>query len=81
LLSTYFAEAEGRTLDLNEIAQTNDIPILTTSRWIKHLQQRDIVATDRNAHPNIELTRSGLEKMEVMLEAIYNGPASEHVLD
>lgn len=81
LLSIYLAEAEGRTIDLNEIAQTNDIPVSTTSRWIKHLRQRDIVATDRNTYPNIELTRSGLEKMEVMLEAIYNGPASEHVLD
>lgn len=74
LVGIYLAEAEGRNLELTEIASYADVAYSTAARWVKVLQERGIVQTDTDPALSIQFTQAGLEKMEAMLATVYEFP-------
>lgn len=80
-IGIYLAEAEGRTIGLGEIAGYAGIAASTAGRWVKALQQRGILDTAFDSEVHLQLTQSGLEKVEAMLATVYEAPDAAAMLD
>lgn len=74
LIGIYQAEAEGRNVGLSEIAAYAAIAPPIAARWVKVLQQRGVLASKTEPSIDIQLTQSGLEKVEAMLTSVYDAP-------
>lgn len=80
-IGIYLAEAEGRTVGLDEIADYSGIAASIAERWVKALQHRGILDTTSEPHVHLQLTQSGLEKVEAMLATVYEAPDAAAMLD
>jgi hypothetical protein len=74
LVGIYLAEAEGRNLELSEIAAYADVAYSTAARWIKVLQERGIVQSGTDPAVSVQFTQDGLDHMEAMLASVYEVP-------
>jgi PAS domain S-box-containing protein len=74
LIGTYLAEAEGRSIGLDQVANFAGIPTSSALRWIKLLRQREIIEGAPEAMNDLQLTRFGLDRVETMLSAVYEVP-------
>lgn len=74
LIGIYLAEAEGRSIGLNKIATYAGIANSTAARWVTVLQQRGIIERKEDTTIDLQLTRSGLDRVEAMLATVYNAP-------
>lgn len=74
LIGIYLAEAEGRTIGLSEIATYAGVATSTAIRWVTVLCHRDILDSQGNAAINLQLTQSGLKRVEAMLATVYEAP-------
>lgn len=74
LLGIYLAEAEGRSIGLDKIATYAGIANSTAMRWVTVLQHRGIIEAKADATIDLQLTRSGLERVEAMLATVYDAP-------
>jgi PAS domain-containing protein len=74
LIGIYLAEAEGRAIGLNEIATYAGVAISTAAKWVAVLCQRDIINGQGDAAIDLQLTRSGLDRVEAMLATVYDAP-------
>lgn len=74
LIGIYLAEAEGRSIGISDIAGFTGIAASTAGRWIRLLQSRGIVEKEGQPAIDLLLTRSGLERVEKMLAAVYEQP-------
>lgn len=81
LIGIYLAEAEGRTIGLDDIAHYAGIEASAASRWVKALQQRGILDASLDPAVHIQLTQPGLQKMEAMLATVYEVPDDAAMLD
>lgn len=80
-IGIYLAEAEGRTIGLDEIAGYAGIAASAAGRWVKALQQRGILDTSLDPAVHLQLTQSGLQKVEAMLATVYEVPDDAAMLD
>jgi PAS domain S-box-containing protein len=74
LITIYLAEAEGRNVEIRDIAASADIAMSTAERWVKALQAEGMVEAGTDPALGVQLTRLGIEKMEAMLAAVYEVP-------
>lgn len=74
LVGIYLAEAEGRNLELAELAAYADVAYSTAARWVKVLQERGIVQSGTDPALSIQFTQVGLDNMEAMLATVYEVP-------
>lgn len=74
LIGIYLAEAEGRSIGLNKIATYAGIANSTAARWVTVLQQRGIIERKEDTTIDLQLTRSGLDRVEAMLATVYDAP-------
>jgi len=74
LIGIYLAEAEGRNIGLSEIATFAGIAISTATRWVAVLRQRGVIDGQADATIHLQLTRSGLDRVEAMLATVYEAP-------
>lgn len=74
LIGIYLAEAEGRSIGLNKIATYAGIANSTAARWVTVLQQRGIIEREEDTTIDLQLTRSGLDRVEAMLATVYDAP-------
>ena len=74
LLGIYLAEAEGRSIGLDKIATYAGIANSTATRWVTVLQHRGIIEAEADATIDLQLTRSGLDRVEAMLATVYDAP-------
>lgn len=81
LIGIYLAEAEGRSVGLEEIASFAGIACSTADRWIKVLQRRGIVDESPDLVLDLRLSRSGLARVEEMLATTYEFPEAASMLD
>ncbi len=80
LIGTYLAEAEGRNVRLEEIAAYATIAPSTAARWVEMLKQRGILTSKLDPLIDIQLTQSGLDKVEAMLAAVHEASDSVAML-
>ena len=80
LIGIYLAEAEGRSIGISDIASFTGIAASTAGRWVKLLQERGIIEKQGQPALDLPLTRSGLERVEAMLAAVYELPDSAAML-
>lgn len=76
LVAIYLAEAEGRIIGVEQLAREAELSAPTTGRWIKALQQRDVVQRSDDAESNVQFTQSGMLDMERTLESVFHLPRS-----
>ncbi|MGI4730437.1 MAG: PAS domain-containing protein [Janthinobacterium lividum] len=76
LVAIYLAEAEGRIVAVEQLAREAQLSAPTTARWIKALQQRDVVQRNDDADSNVQFTQSGMLDMERTLESVFHLPRS-----
>lgn len=69
LLHIYVAEAEGRTMQLSEIAQSTNSGLGLTRTWIKALVHSGFVSLLASNAEIVELTQAGISKLELLLSA------------
>ncbi|WP_294353250.1 PAS domain-containing protein [uncultured Sphingomonas sp.] len=81
LIGIYLAEAEGRSIGIEQIADYAAIPTSTAGRWVKLLQERDIIEIAPASVDDLQLTRVGLERTEAMLATVYEAPNAAVMLD
>lgn len=74
LIGIYLAEAEGRNIGLGEIAAYAGIATSTATRWVAVLRERGIIDGQADATIDLQLTRSGLDRVEAMLATVYEAP-------
>ena len=74
LIGIYLAEAEGRSIGLNNIATYAGIANSTAARWVTVLQQRGIIERAEDTTIDLQLTRSGVDSVEAMLATVYDAP-------
>ena len=80
LIGIYLAEAEGRSIGLDKIAKYAGIANSTAARWVTVLQQCGIIEREEDATIDLQLTRSGLDRVEAMLATVYDAPDSAVML-
>jgi PAS domain S-box-containing protein len=73
LIQIYLAEAEGRIVSTAQLSTSLDIPPSGLARWIKVLEQRNLVEPTDNRMLAVQFTHSGLIKIERILGAML-GP-------
>ncbi|WP_026325914.1 PAS domain-containing protein [Sphingomonas sp. Mn802worker] len=73
LTGIYLAEAEGRNAGLGQVADYAALAAPVAERWVRLLQQREIVEASDGMH-DIRLTKTGLDRVETMLAAVYEAP-------
>jgi PAS domain S-box-containing protein len=71
LVGIYLAEAEGRIITLEELAGEVGIAPSTALRWLKVLQQRNLVDGGYDAIRGLQFTHVGVQKMEKVLASVY----------
>ncbi len=69
LLEIYLAEAEGRTMSIDELPQKIAIASSVTIRWMRALQTRGILHSAGAECGDLYLTHAGMQKMETVLAA------------
>ena len=74
LIGIYLAEAEGRNLMVDEIAEYAGMASTTSLRWLLLLQERGFVEMGENPTDGIQLSQEGLLRTEAMLAAVYDVP-------
>lgn len=76
LVAIYLAEAEGRIIGVEQLAREAKLSASTTRRWVKALQQGDVVQGNDDGDLNVQFTRSGMLNMERTLESVFQVPRS-----
>ena len=76
LIAIYLSEAEGRVVGIEQLAREAQLPTSTAERWIKALQQRDIVQRADDGDWNVQFTQRGMVNMERTLESVFHLPRS-----
>jgi PAS domain S-box-containing protein len=79
-IGIYLAEAEGRNVGLEEISIYAGIATSTTARWVKALQQCGVLEESLDSNVNLQLTQTGLKKVEAMLATVYEAPDAAAML-
>ena len=74
LIGIYLAEAEGRSIGLDKIAKYAGIANSTAARWVTVLPQRGIIERAEDVRIDLQLTRSGIDRVEAMLATVYDAP-------
>jgi len=67
LLEVYVAEAEGRVATIADIAAAAELPRASTTRWIRALEQRDLIHALGTGAAMMQLTEQGSAKVERLL--------------
>lgn len=73
-IGIYLAEAEGRNIELDEIAAYAGIATSTATRWVAVLSEHGIIDGQADAAIDCQLTRLGLDRVEAMLTTVYEAP-------
>jgi hypothetical protein len=76
LVSIYLAEAEGRIITLEEIAHEAGIAPSTTLRWLRVLQQKNLVDREYDATRGVQFTHTGIQKTEKTLVSVCQVPGA-----
>jgi hypothetical protein len=71
LIGIYLAEAEGRNVELRELAAYANVAQSTAARWVTVLQKRGIVQAGTDPALSIQFTQAGLDRLETMLATVY----------
>lgn len=74
LIGVYLAEAEGRSIGIDGIVPYAGITRTAAGRWVKVFQERGLLDSDHDAAIDLQLTRSGLERVEAMLATMCDVP-------
>ena len=69
LLQLYLAEAEGRIVDASAISDRTRISAVAIDRWLKLLQLKKLVERPVHTGRMVQLTATGLQKIETLLDA------------
>jgi PAS domain S-box-containing protein len=69
LIQIYLAEAEGRSLTIEDIAVAMAMNPGTVVRWLKALRQHGLAQSDAERPDAVQLTHDGLVKVERLLTA------------
>jgi PAS domain S-box-containing protein len=80
LVGIYLAEAEGRIITLEKLADEAGIAPSTALRWLRFLQQQNLVNRGNDATRGIQFTHIGIQKMERTLASVYQTPESVFLL-
>lgn len=67
LVQIYLAEAEGRIASIAAISDAAEVPAPAVTRWLKVLQQKMLIELRGAPALFIELTASGMRKVETLL--------------
>jgi hypothetical protein len=69
LIQIYLSEAEGRSLNIADIAGAMDMNPGMVLRWLKALRQHGLAQSDAERPDAVQLTHKGLVKVERLLTA------------
>ncbi|MET0271003.1 MAG: PAS domain-containing protein [Sphingomonas sp.] len=69
LLETYLAEAEGRLVDADAIADRIDAPVSVVSRWVKALHARGLIEFHEAGRRYCQLSHLGSNDVETLLSS------------
>lgn len=72
LVHAYLAEAEGRVAGVREISADIDLPIETTARWVRLLDQRGFIVVLDDQAGLIQLSHEGASKLDRLLSAMLS---------
>ncbi|KQU47386.1 hypothetical protein ASG67_14085 [Sphingomonas sp. Leaf339] len=72
LIQAYLAEAEGRIVTVDDIADSIGLKHDTTTRWVQALRQRDLLQAAASTGTAIQLSHLGIIKVERLMSAIAN---------
>lgn len=76
LIGLYLAEAEGRSISLDEAAIYAGIGSSTAVRWFRVLRLSKIVEGNADVSVDLRLTQLGLNRVEAVLATVYETPAA-----
>lgn len=68
LLQLYLTEAEGRCVDLVDLAVRSGVRLESIRRWLRVLEERSLVETVDRADSVVQLTATGMAKVEKLLD-------------
>jgi hypothetical protein len=73
LITIYLAEAEGRVLGTDQLAEEAGLRPSTTERWLKALRQHGVIRYD-DASSYIQFSDAGFANIELTLESAFYEP-------